>query len=56
MGFTIRGLNPSRSKRLFFTPEASKVALGPTQLPSQWIPASFPGTKAVGVVMSTSPS
>ena len=30
MGFTIWGLNPSRSKRLFFTPEASRTALGPT--------------------------
>jgi hypothetical protein len=40
--------NPGRIKNFLFS-AASRVDLGPTQLPSQWVTGdSFPGDKAAG--------
>ena len=46
-GWTIRGLNPSRSKRSFPL-ETSRRSLGPTEPPIQWVPAFFVWGEAVG--------
>ena len=45
-GWSVRGSNPSRSKRLHSHFKMSRPALGPTQPPVQMVEVYFPGGKA----------
>jgi hypothetical protein len=48
------GFDPRQRQRIFLLASASRPALGPTQLPVQWVPGVLsPGVKLVRAVMLT---
>ena len=47
---------PGRFKRFFDSLEPSRLALGPIQTSSRWVPGFFPGVKAVGAWSLPRPS
>ena len=52
---TLPGFEPRQMQKLYVFTKTSRLALGPTQLPLQWLPRFCPGCKTAGSEVNNSP-